>query len=904
MAQFSGVFLVIIGVMIAAIGYLFWRLLRVETDLKQLSERFDQLVARLRENAEQARATSADAVPDMSPQPETSAEPTPVPAASPIPQHFGPPAPPPPPPPPTMFERLGPWLVQNWFYVVSAMSLALAGIFLVQYGVENGLLPPTARVLAALAFGLGLIGAGEVIRRRFGDGEDTTTAYLPSVFSGAGVVTLFGAILSARLLYNLIGPEFALIAMVGAAFLAMVLGWFYGPLLAAVGLLGAFAAPYIVGGESDTPGWLFGYFAVLAGMGLGIDTIKRWTWVSALTLVLAYATGGMLGLFDESVSLHFVLYLTALPLLAMTIPQRSLVPNHYGHMVSDLVHWTGKLRLPYIPVLLFGGAMVASVALMLQVPLSAAEFWLVLGALLVLTLAITLWGSGGAAIQDMAVLPVAGVLFTVWTISRSEVNPVFGEFLRTYSETQEADFPFVVSLLLVIGAGLSFLAAWRSQEGGRLSVPFAFGAVLIGPSMGVILDLFWTPAEVIGAPVWALHAVMLAGLMVWFAASFAKRDGGPGLRTALAVLMALSVIAYALSIVLTFTALTVGLSAMIAIAAWLDRRMNLPQMSWFIIAGLPVISYRLLADPGMTWGFDRATFFEAVLSYGGALAAAASARLLIRPLPRAQTKAVLEAAVAFFAALFACLLLYRAIETLFAGVRSEEFWVMGLYASVWLLAALAQLYSPRPTKSIALLRWTMFAGLALVGVLFLGLATIVFSPLSGDYFSSRVAGPPLLNTLMPGYLLPAVLLAVGGWYITNAPRWVRGTCFVMAIALAVLWVFCVIRHFWVGSGDIGLDKPMSQPELYTYTVALLLTGAGLFYQSLARGHDMMRRAGLVVIGLSVAKVFLIDISGLQGLTRVFSLLVLGLSLAGLAWLNRWAQGRGSSEDQEALDPDG
>ena len=35
------------------------------------------------------------------------------------------------------------------------------------------------------------------------------------------------------------------------------------------------------------------------------------------------------------------------------------------------------------------------------------------------------------------------------------------------------------------------------------------------------------------------------------------------------------------------------------------------------------------------------------------------------------------------------------------------------------------------------------------------------------------------------------------------------------------------------------------------------------------------------IGLAVAKVFLVDISGLGGLVRVFSLLVLGLSLAGL-----------------------
>ena len=64
-----------------------------------------------------------------------------------------------------------------------------------------------------------------------------------------------------------------------------------------------------------------------------------------------------------------------------------------------------------------------------------------------------------------------------------------------------------------------------------------------------------------------------------------------------------------------------------------------------------------------------------------------------------------------------------------------------------------------------------------------------------------------------------------------------------------------------------------------------------FYQSLARRSALLRRAGLVVIGAAVAKVFLIDISGLEGLTRVFSLMVLGLSLAGLAWLNRWAQDR-------------
>ncbi|MDQ7072084.1 MAG: DUF2339 domain-containing protein [Rhodobacterales bacterium] len=83
------------------------------------------------------------------------------------------------------------WLKENWFYAVSALSLALAGVFLVQYGNEQGLLPPLARVWAALLFGIVLIGAGEYVRRRFGDETNVATAYLPSTFSGAGVVTLF-----------------------------------------------------------------------------------------------------------------------------------------------------------------------------------------------------------------------------------------------------------------------------------------------------------------------------------------------------------------------------------------------------------------------------------------------------------------------------------------------------------------------------------------------------------------------------------------------------------------------------------------------------------------------------------------------------------------------------------------
>jgi uncharacterized membrane protein len=74
-------------------------------------------------------------------------------------------------------------------------------------------------------------------------------------------------------------------------------------------------------------------------------------------------------------------------------------------------------------------------------------------------------------------------------------------------------------------------------------------------------------------------------------------------------------------------------------------------------------------------------------------------------------------------------------------------------------------------------------------------------------------------------------------------------------------------------------------------VALLLAGGVLLYKALARNCASLRRLALTVIGLAIAKVFLVDAGELSGLLRVFSFLALGLALAGLAWLNRWAGAR-------------
>ena len=143
----------------------------------------------------------------------------------------------------------------------------------------------------------------------------------------------------------------------------------------------------------------------------------------------------------------------------------------------------------------------------------------------------------------------------------------------------------------------------------------------------------------------------------------------------------------------------------------------------------------------------------------------------------------------------------------------------------------------------------------------------------------------LLDTLAVAYAMPGLMLLIAAWRL-GLPRVLTWGLIVTGGSLLALYAGLEIRRFWQGD---WLGRPgVSQYELYSYTIALMLIGAALLYQAIARRSTRLRRIGMAVIAITVAKVFLIDASGLTGLTRVFSFLGLGLSLAGLAWLNRWA----------------
>ncbi len=131
------------------------------------------------------------------------------------------------------------------------MALLFAGIFLVRYAADQGLLGPAARCSLAALLGLALIGGGEWLRRRPATGETGLRDQAPPALAAGGVAVLFGAAYGFGPYYDLVplGVGFALLA--GSALAGLALSLVQGPLVAAVGIAGAFATPALV--QTDAP---------------------------------------------------------------------------------------------------------------------------------------------------------------------------------------------------------------------------------------------------------------------------------------------------------------------------------------------------------------------------------------------------------------------------------------------------------------------------------------------------------------------------------------------------------------------------------------------------------------------------------------------------------------------------
>ncbi len=179
----------------------------------------------------------------------------------------------------------------RWAVWVGGIALALGGVFLVRYSIEQGFFGPQARLVMAALFGIALLGAGEFIRRTGFKMpvEGAVTAFIPAILTAAGAFTLFAVIYAAHGIYGFIGPAtaFVLLGVVGVATMAAAL--IHGQALGGLGLLGSLATPVLVASDAPNPWALFGFLAIVLATTVAVARLRHWV----LLATAAFAGTGL-----------------------------------------------------------------------------------------------------------------------------------------------------------------------------------------------------------------------------------------------------------------------------------------------------------------------------------------------------------------------------------------------------------------------------------------------------------------------------------------------------------------------------------------------------------------------------------------------------------------------------------
>lgn len=790
----------------------------------------------------------------------------------------------------SFMRRFVAWSRENWFYLIAGLSVALAGIFLVQYGVEQGILSPAVRIGAAAVLGLALIGAGEWLRRKGGDSEGDLFAYIPSILAGGGMVTLFATAWGAYRLYGFVGPEMTLLLLAGLGALTIGLGWFYGPVLSGIGIVGAMAAPFLIGGDSAVAYLLNYYFAVIVIAGLAIDALKRWAWLSALALVLGFVAVGLIYTAAPS-EVHTLAFALICTIAAIAIPPFSLEPKHSGRTV---VYFSDKSKtdtaIEFPTALAWATIAVTSLITLAIGQTGAVQFSLSLAGFTILFGIAIVWLHQAPALRDAVLLPVA--MFFLLGIAETPLVELVPHDLPGIAWFGAEELQQRMLSYLGVAVLGSLAAAWRSL---LVSEPerhyWSILAVSIAPVTALIIELGWSPSAYMGSSIWALYLAGLAVLMMALMQRYMRVDGEDKTRLSYALVSALTLIALALMVVLDDAALTLALAAMVLLCLALNRRFTLPLLVILAEIGTILVAGRLVVYPGVVWAFE-ADIWLMIAGFAGSLALLGAGWYQMRGLELKRTEGIVESAIWSLGAIFVSLLLGRWLDTLQSDAAH---WGLGLFATVWLISAVNQFYRVRLGGGLVRVRRVLAVIYSVIGCLFVALIVGVFNPLVES--SELVVGPVVVNSLLLAFGLPALVFGAAWRLLTENSLKFRRACLVIASVLGTLYIALAIRHFWRGP-DIRLPG-ITGAELYTYTVAMMIVSGVLLFFALLRQSANLRRIALMTWGVTAAKVFLVDAAGLDGLTRVVSFLALGLVLAALAWLDRRFSGSGPQEDKQA-----
>ena len=801
---------------------------------------------------------------------------------------LAPPAPPEPrpvrapqlPPPPRKRIDVEELLTLKWGVWLGGAALLLAGVFLIRYAADEGLLGPATRCALAALLGGALIAAAEWLRGR---GEPLTHLPFPDqappALAAGGVAVLFGAAYGFGVYYAFV-PMFAAFVMLAvASFFGLMLSLRYGQLVAAIGIVGAFATPVLATtGEGSVPG-LFGYLFVVTAVALAVVRFRAWVWLGWATTI-AGAIWVLLAVYANAADAWapglFVAATAALNLFLL--PRAAL-------------EWPIGRKLVWVPYATLG---CSGLVLYLAHPGWAVR----IGVLLLIPLAI--WK--GAREQVLDKLPWLSVGFFLATLlfwALPAWQPT-GEIISAENMIQAilpgGWAPDVIQPLLftaiLIAALYAATGLWQERAAPRPLIWAALGAAV--PVLTFIVT-YGQVALFQGRPIWAVCAGALAAAAT-AAADAARRENfaSPKQRAGIHATAAVAFIALGYAIILDEQWLTVALALLLPALAIIEEKAELPALRKLalIVAGLVLI--RLL----LNWYIidyalgDWPIVNLLLLTYGVPALCFAYAAQHFRRRGDDLTVAVLESGAAAFATVLVALEIRHWAHNGVLARPGTSFLECALHVcSLGILALMTMRGAARLQRPVLNWVWRIQGGLALLG----GVLLILVNPIIGD---ARIHGLPILNELLLAYVVPAILAALAMRHeLLRNDEGVRKLLGVYALVAVFTWITVEIRYAFHPGNMNFIFVRVLDAELWAWSGGWLVYGIALMIGGIRFRVKSLRLAALAVIGFTALKIFVVDMAGLTGLWRVLSFLGLGLTLIGLgAVFRRFVAGVDQTKD--------
>ena len=781
-------------------------------------------------------------------------------------------------------DSLESYLGARWPVWVGGVALAFGGIFLVRYSIEAGLLGPAARLALAAIFGFVLMAGGELLRRRAMPqmSERYSNAMIPGALTAAGAVTLFGAIFAAYAIYDFIGPAGAFVLLALVSFATIGLSLAHGQALAGLGLLASLATPALVATEEPNAQALFLFLALTWLAVNAASRFRRWTLVPMLANIgiglwsLAYVIGT--DGFDPMPP--------ALALIVMIAGTAFFWPgNRYSADRPATPGWRGLLGRPPLRITLSVSIMTLLAGLaMPSVDPAAGTIPLFAFAAVTATLA-ALGASRGYAVWPALISATAAVLGAGLT-ALSWLNymmpvPVEGQPVPVAPYTNE------IGIYLLLGAafillGFAFLRRFRRTEPEFSAIwAFLMPAVPVATATITFLNFGDFSRDWIhGVYGLAIGLVLLAGAE-WLFRDSEERHEAP-IDWPANLLVAGSFAGFTLALhALTNGIVTTILVSVLGFAYVLAMRLrSWPALPWMMAAATLIVFGRIAWEPTLIGPNSLGTtpFLNALLpGYGIPTGLAIATAWLLRKSADFRVRNIMQALASLAGLMTVGILIRHAMN---GGVLDERLPTLSeqsIYTLVTIgfsgVLLMLDLKSPSPV-----FRWgSMVAGvIATVNVMSLHLFAL------NPYFSGEDTGPwPFFNLLLLGYLLPALAYGLVAWYARGR----RPQPYVVMLALAgavlgFLWATLSVRRFWQGE-NIADWKGFLPGETYTYSVVWLVIGVALLVLGSRLDAKSLRLASAGLVLIAVVKVFLVDMSNLEGILRALSFIGLGVVLIGI-----------------------